>query len=64
MCGNHPILRPDDDFKKLEGARMFPFTDKMPIVSDFFHVDCKANDGSSYYNLHMGLKYDPLLHTR
>jgi hypothetical protein len=64
MCGYHPILRSKDDFSTTQGNRIFPVVDKMSLVSDFFHVDCQAKDGSNYSNFHMGLKFDPLLHAR
>ncbi|CAF3577765.1 unnamed protein product [Rotaria sp. Silwood1] len=32
----------------MKGARLFPAVDKMPLMSDFFQVDCQAKDG---YNI-------------
>lgn len=63
MCDYRPILRVDDFLSKA-GNSVFPVIDKMPLMSDFFHVDCKAKDGSSYSNFHMGLRFDQMLHTR
>ncbi|CAF1212740.1 unnamed protein product [Adineta steineri] len=64
MCGYTPIIRVNDDFKTKKGDRIFPVVDKMPLVSDFFHIDCKSQDNSTYSNPHMGLMFDPLLHAR
>lgn len=63
LCGYRPILR-SNDFSSVAGTRIFPVADNMSLVSDFFHVDCRAKDNSSYSNYHMGLKFNPLLHSR
>ncbi|CAM4965424.1 unnamed protein product [Rotaria socialis] len=63
-CAYYPILRSKDDFSAMEGARLFPFVDKTALISDFFRVDCHGKNGSSYSNLHMGIKFDTLLHLR
>jgi len=48
----------------MEGARLFPVVDKMPLVSDFFRADCRARDGSFYSNIHSGIMFDAGLHMR
>jgi hypothetical protein len=48
----------------MEGARLFPVVDKMPLVSDFFRADCRARDGSYYSNIHSGIMFDAGLHMR
>ena len=48
----------------MEGARLFPIVDKMPLVSDFFRADCRARDGSFYSNIHSGIMFDAGLHRR
>jgi hypothetical protein len=48
----------------MEGARLFPIVDKMPLVSDFFRADCRARDGSFYSNIHSGIMFDAGLHMR
>ena len=64
VCAYRPILRGKDDFSTMEGARLFPVVDKMPLVSDFFRADCRARDGSFYSNVHSGVMYDAGLHMR
>jgi len=64
VCAYRPILRAKDDFSTLEGARLFPVVDKMPLVSDFFRADCRARDGSFYSNVHSGIMFDAGLHMR
>lgn len=48
----------------MEGARLFPVVDRMPLVSDFFRADCRARDGSFYSNIHSGIMFDAGLHMR
>ncbi len=64
VCAYRPILRSKDDFSTMEGARLFPIVDKMPLVSDFFRADCRARDGSFYSNIHSGVMFDAGLHMR
>ncbi|CAF1350360.1 unnamed protein product [Adineta ricciae] len=64
VCAYRPILRSKDDFSTMEGARLFPVVDKMPLVSDFFRADCRARDGSFYSNIHLGITFDAGLHMR
>ncbi|CAF2080961.1 unnamed protein product [Rotaria magnacalcarata] len=64
VCAYRPILRSKDDFSTMEGARLFPVVDKMPLVSDFFRADCRARDGSYYSNIHSGIMFDAGLHMR
>ena len=64
VCAYRPILRGKDDFSTMEGARLFPIVDKMPLVSDFFRADCRARDGSFYSNIHSGIMFDAGLHMR
>jgi hypothetical protein len=64
VCAYRPILRSKDDFSTMEGARLFPIVDKMPLVSDFFRADCRARDGSFYSNIHSGIMFDAGLHMR
>ncbi|CAF0772688.1 unnamed protein product [Adineta steineri] len=64
VCAYRPILRSKDDFSTMEGARLFPVVDKMPLVSDFFRADCRARDGSFYSNIHSGIMFDAGLHMR
>jgi len=64
VCAYRPILRAKDDFSTMEGARLFPIVDKMPLVSDFFRADCRARDGSFYSNIHSGIMFDAGLHMR
>jgi hypothetical protein len=64
VCAYRPILRSKDDFSTMEGARLFPVVDKMPLVSDFFRADCRARDGSFYSNIHSGITFDAGLHMR
>jgi len=64
VCAYRPILRSKDDFSTMEGARLFPIVDKMPLVSDFFRADCRARDGSYYSNIHSGITFDAGLHMR
>ncbi|CAF3375943.1 unnamed protein product [Rotaria socialis] len=64
VCAYRPILRSKDDFSTMEGARLFPVFDKMPLVSDFFRADCRARDGSFYSNIHSGIMFDAGLHMR
>ena len=64
VCAYRPILRSKDDFSTMEGARLFPIVDKMPLVSDFFRADCRARDGSFYSNIHSGIMFDAGLHRR
>ena len=64
VCAYRPILRSKDDFSTMEGARLFPVVDKMPLVSDFFRADCRARDGSFYSNVHSGIMFDAGLHMR
>ncbi|CAF1340731.1 unnamed protein product [Adineta ricciae] len=61
QCGYRPITRAKDDFNKSVGERIFPFESHRSLVSDFFHVDCQAQDGSKYENYHMGIKYNSSL---
>ncbi|CAF3317555.1 unnamed protein product [Rotaria socialis] len=63
-CAYHPILRAKDDFSAAEGTRVSPVADRMPLVSDFFRADCEGKRGSTYSNVHMGIRFDPILHTR
>jgi hypothetical protein len=64
VCAYRPILRSKDDFSTMEGARLFPVVDKMPLVSDFFRADCRARDRSFYSNIHSGIMFDAGLHMR
>lgn len=64
VCAYRPILRSKDDFSTMEGARLFPIVDRMPLVSDFFRADCRARDGSFYSNIHSGITFDAGLHMR
>ncbi|CAF0826861.1 unnamed protein product [Didymodactylos carnosus] len=64
VCAYRPILRGKDDFSTVEGQRLFPVVDKMPLVSDFFRADCRARDGSIYSNIHSGIQFDAGLHMR
>lgn len=64
VCAYRPILRSKDDFSTMEGARLFPIVDRMPLVSDFFRADCRARDGSFYSNIHSGIMFDAGLHMR
>jgi hypothetical protein len=64
VCAYRPIIRSKDDFSTMEGARLFPIVDKMPLVSDFFRADCRARDGSFYSNIHSGIMFDAGLHMR
>ncbi|CAF1552481.1 unnamed protein product, partial [Adineta ricciae] len=50
-----------DEAIKVHGERIFPFESHRSLVSDFFHVDCQAQDGSKYENYHMGIKYNSSL---
>ncbi|CAF1614033.1 unnamed protein product [Didymodactylos carnosus] len=62
-CAYRSILR-ENDFSAVEGQRLYPVVDRMPLISDFFHADCRASDGSIYNNIHSGIHFDATLHER
>jgi hypothetical protein len=64
ICAYIPLYRGDDDFKVHEGTRIFPIVDRMPLITDFFKVDCRSKDGAIYSNIHSGIAYDPSLMMR
>lgn len=64
ICAYIPLYRGDDDFKVLEGNRIFPIIDRMPLITDFFKVDCRSKDGAIYSNIHSGIAYDSSLMMR
>ncbi len=44
-----------------EGNRIFPVMDKMPLITDFFKIDCRSKDGAIYSNIHSGIAYESSL---
>lgn len=63
-CGMTLLLR-DDDFQVKDGSRVFPINDGMPLISDFFKIDCRSQkDGIIYSNIHSGIAYDSTLQAR
>lgn len=38
--------------------------DKMPLITDFFKIDCRSKDGAVYSNIHSGIAYESSLHMR
>lgn len=64
VCAYIPLYRGNGDFSVYEGNKIFPVMDKMPLISDFFKIDCRSKDGSIYSNIHSGIAYDPSLHIR
>lgn len=64
VCAYIPLYRGDDDFKVREGNRIFPVIDQMPLITDFFKVDCRSKDGAIYSNIHSGIAYDSSLKMR
>ncbi len=38
--------------------------DKMPLITDFFKIDCRSKDGAIYSNIHSGIAYESSLHMR
>jgi hypothetical protein len=64
QCTYQPILQGENDFATKQGARIFPFADKTPLVSDFFQADCRAHDGSNYSNIHSGIIFNESIHIR
>ena len=64
ICAYIPLYRGNNDFSVHEGNKIFPVIDKMPLISDFFKIDCRSKDGSIYSNIHSGIAYDPSLHIR
>ncbi|CAF1322881.1 unnamed protein product [Rotaria sp. Silwood1] len=64
LCGYRSILRSKDDFSTIEGVRLFPVVDKMALLSNFFHADCRGHDGTFYSNIHSGIMYHDHLHMR
>ena len=63
VCAYIPLYR-DDDFKVREGNRIFPVVDRMPLITDFFKIDCRSKDGAIYSNIHSGIAYDSTLRMR
>lgn len=64
VCAYIPLYRGNSDFVVNEGSRIFPVMDKMPLISDFFKIDCRSKDGAIYSNIHSGIAYDSSLHIR
>ncbi|RMZ93589.1 hypothetical protein BpHYR1_050693 [Brachionus plicatilis] len=64
VCAYIPLYRGNNDFTVYEGSRIFPVMDKMPLISDFFKIDCRSKDGAIYSNIHSGIAYDSSLHIR
>ncbi len=52
QCGYIPLYRDNDDFRVREGYKIFPISDRMPLITDFFKIDCRSKDGSVYSNIH------------
>jgi hypothetical protein len=38
--------------------------DRMPLITDFFKIDCRSKDGAIYSNIHSGIAYESSLHMR
>lgn len=64
VCAYIPLYRGNSDFTVYEGNRIFPVIDKMPLITDFFKIDCRSKDGAIYSNIHSGIAYESSLHMR
>jgi hypothetical protein len=64
VCAYIPLYRGFDDFSVYEGSRIFPIIDHMPLISDFFKVDCRSKSGANYSNIHSGIAYESTIHHR
>jgi hypothetical protein len=64
LCAYIPLFRGNDDFSVYEGGRIFPVVDRMPLITDFFKIDCRSKDGAIYSNIHSGIAYESSLHMR
>ena len=64
VCAYIPLYRGNNDFSVYEGNRIFPVIDKMPLITDFFKIDCRSKDGAIYSNIHSGIAYESSLHMR
>jgi hypothetical protein len=64
VCAYIPLYRGSNDFSVYEGNRIFPVLDKMPLITDFFKIDCRSKDGTIYSNIHSGIAYESSLHMR
>jgi hypothetical protein len=64
-CGMTLLLREYGDFKVKDGSRLFPIKDGMPLISDFFKIDCRSlKNGIIYSNIHSGIAHDSTLQAR
>lgn len=64
VCAYIPLYRGNNDFTVYEGNRIYPVMDKMPLITDFFKIDCRSKDGAIYSNIHSGIAYESSLHMR
>ena len=64
VCAYIPLYRGNNDVSVSEGNRIFPVMDRMPLITDFFKIDCRSKDGAIYSNIHSGIAYESSLHMR
>lgn len=64
VCAYIPLYRGNNDFSVYEGNRIFPVMDRMPLITDFFKIDCRSKDGAIYSNIHSGIAYESSLQMR
>jgi hypothetical protein len=63
-CAYIPLYRDDNDYSVREGQQIYPISDRMPLITDFFKIDCRSQNGAIYSNIHSGISYDSTLKMR
>ena len=58
-CAYTPLHRGGDDFHTRWGATVAHVKSGSPIATDFFKVQCTANDSATYDNIHAGIAKIP-----
>lgn len=62
-CQYVPLYRGQDDFTVEEGDTL-PIRDGEPVLTDFCSVECTAEDGQIYSNIHSSIAYNSELQNR
>ncbi|KAK3725777.1 hypothetical protein RRG08_030007 [Elysia crispata] len=64
LCEHAPIVRGKGDYITEYDLHVKPILSGSPLVKDFFKVDCSSQSGHRYFNIHLGVAFNPDLHKR
>ncbi|GFR96917.1 elongation factor Tu [Elysia marginata] len=64
LCEYAPIVRGRGDYTAVHAPHIKPMLDGAPLLTDFFKAACISQSGHRYFNIHLGVAFNPELHKR